>query len=98
MLRDPQIAERRFRFKTYEELESKLLPVLRNQVFHATTPDGYVGVLRDGFIASNVDRKFPMTCSQSEASYFRKKGCISLVDLRDISGTDLADALLKYNF
>jgi hypothetical protein len=93
-----QLAEQSLRFKSFSELESRLMPRLRNRVFHVTTPEGYEGIRRDGRITSNVDGKFPMTCSQSEMSYFRKKGCVSLIDLRNASEAELADGLCKYYF
>lgn len=93
-----QLAEQSLRFKAFSELESQLMPMLRNHVFHVTTPAGYEGIRRDGRITSNVDGKFQMTCSQSEVSYFRKKGCVSLIDLRNPSEGELADGLRKYYF
>lgn len=63
-----------------------------------TTPKGYAGIQKDGFIASNADGHFNPTCSQSRVSYFRLLGCVSLVDLRSISDDSLSWGILKYNF
>jgi hypothetical protein len=86
------------RFANYHDLNADLLPKLRGRVFHVTTTDGYVGIERDGFIGSNANGEYPLSCSQSKVSYFRKNDCVSLVDLRNISDEDLDLGLKKYYF
>jgi hypothetical protein len=81
-----------------EDLESVLLPKITGRVFHVTTPKGYEEILRDEFSGSNENGKYPATCSQSNVSYFRKKGCVCVVDLRDISDENLESGLRKYYF
>jgi hypothetical protein len=81
-----------------DNLESVLLPKVKGCVFHVTTHEGYEGILKDGFIGSNRNGEYPVTCSQSDVSYFRKRGCVSVVDLRDISGENLESGLRKYYF
>ncbi|MFZ0797894.1 MAG: hypothetical protein WCA13_14725 [Terriglobales bacterium] len=86
------------RFANYHDLEADLLPKLRGRVFHVTTTEGYAGIQRDGFIGSNANGEYPLSCSQSKVSNFRKNGCVSLVDLRNISDEDLDLGLKKYYF
>jgi hypothetical protein len=85
-------------FSIYADARSALLPKLRGHVFHVTTPQGYAGIQKDGFVGSNSDEKYSPTCSQSKVSYFRRQGCVSLVDLRTISDGALDFGILKYNF
>ena len=86
------------RFANDEDLKARLLPKLIGRVFHLTTLQGYAGILQDGFIGSNKNGRYPATCSQSGVSYFRQKGCVSLVDLRNTSEEDLEAGLRKYYF
>jgi hypothetical protein len=81
-----------------DELHGTLLPKLRGRVFHVTTEHGYAAIKADGFVRSNENQCFELTTSQSAVSYFRKNGCISLIDLRDISDEDLEWGLRKYYF
>ena len=89
---------RKLHFANYDELRKELLPRLRGRVFHVTTPDGYAGIKQDGFIGSNADLRYPTTYDQSNASYFRKNGYVSLVDLRDVSDEAMEDGLTRYPF
>lgn len=81
-----------------DELETVLLPKLRGHALHVTTPEGYAGILRDQFVGSNVNGQYPLSHSQSRVSYFRKRDCVSLVDLRSITDEDLYWAIRKYYF
>ena len=81
-----------------DELETVLLAKLRGRVFHVTTCEGYAGILRDQFVGSNVNGQFPLSHSQSRVSYFRKRDCVSLVDLRSVTDEDLHWAIRKYYF
>jgi hypothetical protein len=83
---------------TPDELETILLPKLRGHVFHVTTPEGYAGILRDQFVGSNANGQYALSHSQSRVSYFRKRDCVSVVDLRAITDEDLRLAILKYYF
>jgi len=74
------------------------VPKLRGHVFHVTTEQGYAAIKADGFVRSNENQAFELTSRQSAVSYFRKNGCISLVDLRGVSDEDLEWGLRKYYF
>lgn len=87
-----------FKFANYRELDAALLPKLRDRIFHVTTPDAYAEITKAGNIVANAVGQYPMTCTQSEGSYFRKCGCVSLVDLRNISPADLDLGMKKYYF
>ena len=85
-------------FDSYADAELALLPRLRGHVFHVTTPDGYEGIQRDGFIGSNLNEGYAFTTGQSKSSFFWLKGCVSLVDLRDISDDELSTGTQNYTF
>jgi hypothetical protein len=80
------------------DLRAELLPNLIGRVFHVTTRQGYAGIRRRGSIGSNQDGKRPFSYPQSENSYFRKKGCVCLFDLRIPTAEQIDEALLKYYF
>ncbi len=88
----------RLKFASYDQARSEFLPKLRGHVFHVTTPGGYEGIIKDGFILADTEESFPFTCSQSRISFFRRNGCVSLIDLRDVSDENLEDGLRKYPF
>lgn len=72
-----------------EELEERLLPILRGLVFHVTSRLGYEGIVAEGAILSNRDGRLGNTFPQSASSYGRKRGCVCLFDLRDVSDEHL---------
>jgi hypothetical protein len=67
-----------------ENLRTELLPVLCGRVFHVTTLEAYASILKQGAIKSNETGEFPYSYGMSENSYFRKRGCVSVFDLRAI--------------
>ena len=81
-----------------DELRSVVLPRLIGRVFHVTTRAGYAGISRDGLIKSNQDAVLPFSYPQSEASYFRKRGCVCLFDLRSATADQIDEALQKFYF
>jgi hypothetical protein len=72
--------------------------MLRGHAFHVTTPEGYAGIVRDGLIGSNANGQYPLSHTQSNVSYFRKRDHVSIVDLREISDENLIWAMRKYYF
>lgn len=64
------------------ELREKLLPVLKDKIFHVTSYSRFEKIEEAGFIKSNVNGELGYTYPQSENSYGRKKGYICLFDLR----------------
>jgi hypothetical protein len=78
-----------------DALESQLLPRLVGRVFHVTTPEAYTRILSDRFIKSNKAGDFPFTWEKSESSYFRKRGCVCVFDLRSATREQVNDGLLK---
>lgn len=57
----------------------RLLPVLREGLYHLTSAEGYAGILCSGFIEPN-DGRFPNTFERSVHSYSRSRGYTSLFD------------------
>ena len=64
------------------ELREKLLPVLKDEIFHVTSYSRFEKIEEAGFIKSNVNGELGYTYTQSENSYGRKRGYICLFDLR----------------
>lgn len=89
---------RKFKFANYDEAMKELLPLLRGRVFHTTTAAAYTSILSDGFIGSNKDGKYPAAYPQSENSFFRKRGCVSMVDLRTATDKQLELGDMQYRF
>lgn len=81
-----------------EDVKRMVLPELRGHVLHVTTEQGFRGIQASGAVTANTMGLLPFTCSQSEVSYFRKNGCVSLIDLRDISDEKLHGGMRKYYF
>ena len=73
--------EKRYEF-FYDDLETLLLPLLRNRVFHVTKEQSYRSILEAGYVDSNSDCKYPHW--QSDC-YSRKRGIVSLFDLRGLT-------------
>ena len=82
----------------YRDLEKVLLPRLHTRVFHVTTERGIAQIVLDGVIRSNLDGKLNFTFGQSENSYFRKRNCVSVFDLRAATQKQIDDSLEKYYF
>jgi hypothetical protein len=80
------------------ELKARLLPRLMGQVFHVTTRRAWASIQQDGSIKPNPDGERPFTYPQSAVSYFQKKGCVCLFDLRTATVEQVEEALPKYYF
>lgn len=80
------------------ELEVALLPRLRGTVFHVTSASNLQGIQLSGYVYSNSDDKFAYTFPQSKNAYGRRRGYVSLFDLRDVSDENLSDALFRFYF
>jgi len=80
------------------KLEEVLLPQLVGEVFHVTPQEAARHILADGVIKNNKNGQFRFIFPQAENSYFRRKGCVCLFDLRSRSQEVIEDALLKYPF
>jgi hypothetical protein len=89
---------RKFKFTNYDEAMKELLPLLRGRVFHTTTAAAYAGILSDCFIGSNKDGKYPAAYPQSENSFFRKRGCVSMIDLRAATDKQIELGDMQYRF
>ena len=81
-----------------KELRERLLPLLRGHVFHVTSQPRAERILASGAILANGNAAFPPTYSCSPASYFAKRGCVSVVDLRNVTDRDLTHSLDAYDF
>lgn len=79
-------------------LEESLLPILRGNVFHVTTRSGFNGITKDGFIRNNKSGLFSSSFPQSNRSYARNRGWVSVFDLRAISDDQLQTALSNFYF
>ena len=78
-------------------LPTQLLPRLLRRVFHVTPRETYARILSDGAIRSNQSGELGFSFPQSEVSYFRKRGCVCVLDLR-VSPQQVDDALGKWYF
>ena len=81
-----------------DDLRTRLLPELEGRVFHVTTLIAFQKILDTGAINPNQEGSLGYTFGQSANSYFRHRGCISVVDLRAVTPKELDDGLLKYYF
>lgn len=75
----------------HTELREKLLPILKEQVFHVTSYERFEKIEEEGCIKSNADGKLGYTYSQN--SYGRKRGYICLFDLRHKTGEEIQHGL-----
>ena len=66
-----------------ETLESQLLPLLRERVFHVTSLSRFQAIKKNGYINSNHDGSLGDTFAQSKISLGRSKGWVCLFDLRN---------------
>lgn len=80
------------------QLRDFMLPILRGNVFHLTDRSGLKGITKDGLIRNNKNGEFPYTYPQSARSYARKRGYVSLFDLRTTSDDELEQALNNFYF
>ena len=80
------------------QLRDFILPNLRGNVFHLTSRSGLKGITKDGLIRNNKNGEFPYTYPQSARSYARKRGYVSLFDLRTTSDDELEKAWSNFYF
>jgi hypothetical protein len=83
-------------------LESALLPLLREQVFHVTNIEAYSKIVECDYLECNIDGKYSPTWN--EQYYGKKRNLICLFDLRGITDDVVAkfrprcDFLYDYHF
>jgi hypothetical protein len=82
----------------YCELEEIVFPLLRGRVFHVTTKDTFHELIGNGGIRSNQQGLFAFALGQPGNSYGRKRGWVSLFDLRTGEDADVKQALIGYFF
>ena len=68
---------------------------LRETVFHVTTQNNFSGIVQASEIRPNVDGAFPSRFGDRSNGFFRKRGCVSLFDLRDVDDETLERQLMK---
>ncbi len=64
---------------SYKAAVRKLFPKLRGRVFHITSPENFLLIVKTGAILNNRDRIFKNNWNVN--SYFANKGCVSVCDL-----------------
>ena len=65
------------------EFHDRLLPLLREQVFHVTSHDGFLSIETVGLISANKEGSFGNTYHRSAESFGRKHGYVCLFDFRN---------------
>ena len=80
------------------KLREKILPLLKEKVFHVTSSEAYQAIVKDGMIKPNINACFKYTFPQSEISYGVKRGYICLFDLRNKSDDFIEESLMKFYF
>lgn len=78
-----------------KELRDVLLPRLLNRVFHVTGRPAFESILKDRALKPLQDLSFGYGVSNC---FFRKRGCLSVCDLRALSAKQLDTALTKFFF
>jgi hypothetical protein len=81
-----------------EDLHDRLLPELMGRVFHVTTRAAFAKIIQTGAIEPNHDGSLGYNYEQDANSYFRRRGCVSVVDLRAVAAEDLELGLSRYYF
>jgi hypothetical protein len=76
------------------QFQAAILPLLVGRVFHVTTRAAYDAIVVTGEIKPNFDGVNPSPFG-SRGSFFRKRGCVSLFDLRAASATEIDDYLCR---
>src|SRR5262245_39461954 len=66
---------------SYLDVVQVLLPLLCGRVFHVTTEEKFKDICQSGWIFSKEQTQFALTPGQSETTYGRKRGWVSLYDL-----------------
>ena len=80
------------------DLSTVLLSLLIRRVFHVTAQEAFASILTEGMIKTNENGDFAFTFGQSANSYFRRRGCVLVFDLRSVTSEQLEDSLRKYYF
>jgi hypothetical protein len=80
------------------DLEHTLLPLLRGQVFHMTNEEKFSDICRSGRIYSQEQPRFVFAPGQTETTYGRKRGWVSLFDFNDKRDKDIKEALVRHWF
>ena len=83
---------------SYFDVVQVLFPLLSGRVFHVTTEEKFNDICRSGWIYSKEQTQFVLTPGQSETTYGRKQGWVSLYDLSYTEHTDIKEALIRYWF
>lgn len=83
---------------SYFDVVQVLFPLLCGRVFHVTTEKKFTDICRSGWIYSKEQTQFVLTPGQSETTYGRKRGWVSLYDLSYTEHTDIKEALIRYWF
>lgn len=83
---------------SYFDVVQVLFPLLCGRVFHVTTAEKFNEICRSGWIYSKEQTQFALTPGQSETTYGRKRGWVSLYDLSYTEHTDIKEALIRYWF
>jgi len=79
-------------------LKEKILPLLKEKVFHVTSSEAYQAIVGDGMIKPNKNACFGYTFPQSAISYGVKREYICLFDLRNKSDDVIEESLMKFYF
>jgi hypothetical protein len=77
-----QMIERTLRVQSREIVE-RVFPMLRERVFHVTSPARLQQIRQEGFIRANADGALGDTSPQSRISVARQRGFVCLFDLRN---------------
>jgi hypothetical protein len=80
------------------DLEHTLMPLLRGRVFHVTNEEKFSDICRSGWIYSQEQLQFVFAPGQTETTYGRKRGWVSLFDFSDKSDKDIKEALIRHWF
>ena len=79
-------------------MEAAVLPLLRGRVFHVTGRANFQEIARSRWIDSKQQVRFTSAFGQSENSYGRKRGWVSLFDLSNPQDGYIKEALIRYYF
>ena len=74
---------------------ASVFPLLRQGLYHVTSQTGLQGIQHDGFIRSN-DGRFESTYEQSDRSYGRYRGFISLFDFETPSERECIKSIYEW--
>jgi hypothetical protein len=80
-----------------DELQEKLLPLLRDNIFHVTSRSAFQKIIKSKYIKSNQTGEFPFTFLQSQISYGRNRGYVCLFDLHFRNEEEIKNAISFFN-